>query len=158
MTLFLLCYGYLEAQDRNFQFGGFERELVIGLLIITVNVLSSLFKTFLEFLVGRATPQDLPKDSQKWKVSSLPPCPSVRSDVLVKSAVFFVSLWGGGGGSFQAHQNKGLLYLARVFTQFLTWKDSIFEAFYPQNLLFHKGGCWTQRGFGWHWKANVGKE
>ncbi|CAJ1442054.1 unnamed protein product [Effrenium voratum] len=83
VTLFLLCYGYLEAQDRNFQFGGFERELVIGLLIITVNVLSSLFKTFLEFLVGRATPQDLPK-------------------------------------------------------------DSIFEAFYPQNLLFHKGGWFLE--------------
>ena len=56
MALFLLCYGYLESQHRNFVFGGFEREMFLLFILVFQELFFSLFIIFWEVLTARTAP------------------------------------------------------------------------------------------------------
>ncbi|CAK9045398.1 unnamed protein product, partial [Durusdinium trenchii] len=56
VALFLLCYGYLESQHRNFVFGGFERETLLFLVLMFQELFLSLFIIFWEVLTARTAP------------------------------------------------------------------------------------------------------
>ncbi|CAK9028703.1 Oxalate--CoA ligase (Oxalyl-CoA synthetase) (Peroxisomal-coenzyme A synthetase) [Durusdinium trenchii] len=56
VALFLLCYGYLESQHRNFVFGGFEREMFLLFILVFQELFFSLFIIFWEVLTARTAP------------------------------------------------------------------------------------------------------
>lgn len=56
VTLFLVCYGYMESQHRAFLFGGFEREIVLLFLTVFHQLLQSLFIVAWETLTDRRAP------------------------------------------------------------------------------------------------------
>eukprot|EP00438_Fugacium_kawagutii_P024624 Skav216581 [mRNA] locus=scaffold22:30735:38835:+ [translate_table: standard] len=56
VTLFLVCYGYLESQHRGFLFGGFEREILLLLVTVFHQLLQSLFIIAWEMLADRSAP------------------------------------------------------------------------------------------------------
>ena len=56
VALFLLCYGYLESQQRGFIFGAYEREIILAVVLIFQELLVSLFIIFWELLTSRPAP------------------------------------------------------------------------------------------------------
>jgi len=56
VTLFLVCYGYLESQHRAFLFGGFQREIVLSMLVLFQQLNQSMFIVALEMFTGCSAP------------------------------------------------------------------------------------------------------
>ena len=56
VTLFLVCYGYLESQHRAFLFGGFQREIVLSMVVLFDQLFASMFIVALEVFTGCSAP------------------------------------------------------------------------------------------------------
>ena len=51
-----MCYGYLESQHRAFLFGGFQREIVLSMLVLFQQLNQSMFIVALEMFTGCSAP------------------------------------------------------------------------------------------------------